>query len=523
MQSDRISRARPLAPRALTIAITAALATLLAACAVGPDYKRPATEIPASFKEAAPGWKVAEPADQHDRGDWWTIYEDPQLNALVDKLNAANQTVAQFAATYRQARALVSEARSAYFPVIGASAGATRSGNGIASSGSSTTGSSRSGVGNSFNVQLDASWEPDLWGSVTRSVNAQTAGQQGAAADLANARLSAQATLAQTYFSLRALDSTQKLLDDTVAAYQRSLQLTQNQYAAGVAARSDVIQAQTQLQSAQAAAIDNGIQRAQDEHAIAVLIGVPASVFTLPPMPLTATPPAVPAQMPSALLERRPDIASAERKAAAANEQIGVAIAAFFPTLTVSATGGFENSVFSQLLTAPSRFWTVGPQLAATLFDAGLRKAQTEAARATYDADVASYRQTVLAAFQDVEDNLASLRILEQEIVVQRQAVDSARQALAIVTNEYKAGTVGFVNVLTAQTTAFTAEQKLESIAGQRMVSSVGLVKALGGGWEASQMNRETGDVAAPAPLPAASAVPVAQSGAAPQQQVQSR
>ncbi|WCM19869.1 efflux transporter outer membrane subunit [Paraburkholderia bryophila] len=518
MQSDRIARARTLVPRALTIAVTAALASLLAACVVGPDYKRPAAEIPASYKEAAPGWKVAEPADQQDRGAWWTIYQDPQLNALEDKLNVANQTVAQYAAAYRQARALVGEARAAYFPTIGASAGATRSGNGSSSSGNSTTATSRSGVNNSFNAQLQASWEPDLWGSVTRSVNSQKAGQQGAAADLANARLSAQATLAQTYFSLRALDSSQKLLDDTVAAYQRSLQLTQNQYAAGVAARSDVIQAQTQLQSAQAAAIDNGVQRAQDEHAIAVLVGEPASTFAIPPSPLTATPPAVPEQMPSALLERRPDIASAERKAAAANEQIGVAIAAFFPTLTLSATGGYENSVFSQLLTMPSRFWTVGPQLAATLFDAGLRQAKTEAARAAYDQDVANYRQTVLAAFQDVEDNLASQRILEQEIVVQRQAVDSARQALAIVTNEYKAGTVGYVNVLTAQTTAFTAEQKLETIAGQRMVSSVGLVKALGGGWDIAQMNRETGDVVAPAPLPASSAVPVpvAQSGATP-------
>ncbi|MEZ0604964.1 efflux transporter outer membrane subunit [Paraburkholderia sp. IW21] len=517
MQFDRISRARAIAPRALTIAVTAALATLLAGCAVGPDYKRPAAEIPASYKEAAPGWKVAQPADQQDRGDWWAIYDDPQLNALEDKLNASNQTIAQFAAAYRQARALVGEARAAYFPTVGASAGATRSGSGSSSSGNLTTASSRAGVSNSYNLQLDASWEPDLWGSVTRSVNSQKAGQQGAAADLANARLSAQATLAQTYFSLRALDSAQKLLNDTVAAYQRSLQLTQNQYAAGVAARSDVIQAQTQLQSAQAAAIDNGVQRAQDEHAIAVLVGEPASTFSIPSMPLTATPPAVPAQMPSALLERRPDIASAERKAAAANEQIGVAIAAFFPSLTLSATGGFQSSLFSQLLTAPSRFWTLGPQLAATIFDAGLREAKTEAARAAYDQNVATYRQTILAAFQDVEDNLASQRILEQEIVVQQQAVDSARQALAIVTNEYKAGTVGFVNVLTAQTTAFTAEQKLESIAGQRMVSSVGLVKALGGGWDASQMNRETGDVAAPAPLPAASATPVAQSGAASQ------
>ncbi|MFL9989350.1 efflux transporter outer membrane subunit [Paraburkholderia sediminicola] len=517
MQFERISRARTLAPCALTIAVAAALATVLAGCVVGPDYKRPAAEIPASYKEAAPGWKVAQPADQHGRGDWWTIYQDPQLNALEDQLNASNQTIAQFAAAYRQARALVGEARAAYFPTIGASAGATRSGSGSSSGGNSTAASSRSGISNSFNVQLDASWEPDLWGSVTRSVNSQKAGQQGAAADLANARLSAQATLAQTYFSLRALDSTQKLLDDTVAAYQRSLQLTQNQYAAGVAARSDVIQAQTQLQSAQAAAIDNGVQRAQDEHAIAVLVGEPASTFSIPPMPLTATPPAVPEQMPSALLERRPDIASAERRAAAANEQIGVAIAAFFPTLTLSATGGFQSSVFSQLLTAPSRFWTLGPQLAATIFDAGLREAKTDAARAAYDQNVAAYRQTILAAFQDVEDNLASQRILEQEIVVQQQAVDSARQALAIVTNEYKAGTVGYVNVLTAQTTAFLAEQKLESIAGQRMVSSVGLVKALGGGWDTSQMNRETGDMAAPAPQQAASATPVAQSGAASQ------
>ncbi|WP_128596066.1 efflux transporter outer membrane subunit, partial [Paraburkholderia kirstenboschensis] len=302
MQSDRISSVRSFAPRVLTLAVAVSVAGLVAACAVGPDYKRPDAEIPASYKEAAPGWKVAQPADQQDRGAWWTVYQDPQLDALEEKLNAANQTVAQFAAAYRQARALVGEARAAYFPTVGLSAGGTRSGSGVASSAVAASGSSRSGVHNSYNVQLDASWEPDLWGSVGRSVNAQKAGQQSAAADLANARLSAQATLAQTYFALRSLDSNQKLLDETVAAYQRSLQLTQNQYAAGVAARSDVIQAQTQLQSAQAAAIDNGVQRAQDEHAIAVLVGEPASTFSIPPMPLTATPPAVPAQMPSALL-----------------------------------------------------------------------------------------------------------------------------------------------------------------------------------------------------------------------------
>ena len=507
-----------LAPRALTLAVASAmLALALAGCAVGPDYKRPAVQVPASYKEAAEGWKVAQPSDQRDRGTWWTIYDDPQLDALEEKLNQSNQTVAQFAAAYRQARALVGEARAAYFPVISASAGGTRQRTPSRSSTGSVTGSNGTSAGlsssgsisNSYSLGLDASWEPDLWGQVSRSVNSQEAGQQGAAADLANARLSAQATLAQTYFSLRSLDATQKLLDDTVAAYSRSLQLTQNQYGQGIVARSDVIQAQTQLQSAQAAAIDNGVARAQDEHAIAVLVGEPASTFAIPPSPLDATPPAVPAQMPSALLERRPDIASAERKAAAANEQIGVAIAAFFPSLTLTASGGFESSVLSQLLTAPSRFWTLGPQLAATIFDAGLRSAQTDAARATYDQNVAAYRQTVLAAFQDVEDNLASLRILEREIVVQQQAVDSARQARDIVENEYKAGTVGYVNVLTAQTTAFTAEQKLASIAGQRMVSSVGLVKALGGGWDVAQMDRETGSVTAPAAAPAASA-PVA-------------
>ena len=505
MQSDRISRTRPPVPRALTLAVAAAFATVLAGCAVGPDYTATGRRDPCRrTRKPLLAGKSRSPPIRHDRGDWWTIYNDPQLER-------ARRQAERVEPDHRAVRRRLS---------AGAGAG-RRSTRGVFPD------RRRVGRRNAFGQrqfdgrQRDHGIEPlghqqqlqratrrelgtgPVGLASARSVNAQKAGQQGAAADLANARLSAQATLAQTYFSLRALDSTQKLLDDTVAAYQRSLQLTQNQYAAGVAARSDVIQAQTQLQSAQASAIDNGVQRAQDEHAIAVLVGEPASTFAIPPMPLTATPPAVPAQMPSALLERRPDIASAERKAAAANEQIGVAIAAFFPSLTLSATGGFESSVFSQLLTSPSRFWTLGPQLAATIFDAGLRQAQTEAARATYDQDVATYRQTMLAAFQDVEDNLASQRILEQEIVVQRQAVDSARQALAIVTNEYKAGTVGYVNVLTAQTTAFTAEQKLESIAGQRMVSSVGLVKALGGGWDASQMNRETGDVAAPAPLPA--------------------
>ncbi|WP_175665571.1 efflux transporter outer membrane subunit [Burkholderia ambifaria] len=497
----------PRAFRPLSAAVAVATAVLLAGCAVGPDYHRPDTSIPAAFKEAPAGWKVAQPADRADRGPWWSVYDDPQLDALIGKLNASNQTIAQSAAAYRQARALVAEARAAYFPTVGLTASGSRARSGRTSTSSSASGfGSSSSISNSYSVGLDASWEPDLWGKVSRSVSAQRAGEAAAAADLANARLSQQALLAQTYFQLRTSDALQKLLDDTVKSYGDSLRLTQNQYAQGVAARADVIQAQTQLQSAQAAAIDNGVARAQYEHAIATLIGEPASTFSLPPNPLTAQPPITPVDVPSALLERRPDIAAAERRAASANEQIGVAIAAFFPTLTLSATGGFQSSVWSQLFTLPARFWTVGPQLAATLFDAGLRAAQTDAARATYDQDVAAYRLAVLTAFQDVEDNLASQRILAQEVDVQRQAVDSAEQALAIVTNQYKAGTVAYLNVLSAQTTAFTAQQKLATIAGQRMVSSVGLVKALGGGWDASDMARETGDVAAPAPVPASGA-----------------
>ncbi len=494
----------PRALRPLSAAVAVATAVLLAGCAVGPDYHRPDTSIPAAFKEAPAGWKVAQPADRTDRGPWWSVYHDPQLDALVGKLNASNQTIAQSAAAYRQARALVAEARAAYFPTVGLTASGSRSRTGRTSS-SSSFGSSSS-ISNSYSVGLDASWEPDLWGKVSRTVSAQRAGEAAAAADLANARLSQQALLAQTYFQLRTSDALQKLLDDTVKSYGESLKLTQNQYAQGVAARADVIQAQTQLQSAQAASIDNGVARAQYEHAIATLIGEPASTFSLAPNPLAAEPPITPVDVPSALLERRPDIAAAERRAAAANEQIGVAIAAFFPTLTLSATGGFQSSVWSQLFTLPARFWTVGPQLAATLFDAGLRAAQTDAARATYDQDVAAYRLAVLTAFQDVEDNLASQRILAQEVDVQRQAVDSAQHALAIVTNQYKAGTVAYLNVLTAQTTAFTAQQKLATIAGQRMVSSVGLVKALGGGWDASDLARETGDMTAPAPASGAAA-----------------
>ena len=458
-----------------------ALLASLAACTIGPDYSRPPTTVPAAFKEAPAGWKVAQPADHQPRGAWWKIFNDPVLDGLIERANSANQSIASYQAAYRQAGALVAEAHSSYFPTLSASGSATRSGSGSRTSGVNVGGGSN--VANSYSTSLDASWEPDLWGSVSRTVASERASQQSAEADLANARLSVQGTLAEDYFQLRSLDSAQDLYDRTVASYQRSLQLTQNRYAVGVAGRADVIQAQTSLQSAQASATDNQVNRATYEHAIAVLVGEPASTFSLPPAPLDAAPPTIPLTLPSALLERRPDVASAERSAASANEQIGVAQAAYFPTLTLSGSGGFTAADFANWLTAPARVWSLGPQLAATIFDGGLRHARVEAARAAYDQAAATYRAAVLTAFQDVEDNLSTLRILASEEVIQRQAVASAEQALAIVTNEYKAGTTTFLDVLTSQATAFTAERSLVDIQGRRMVAAAGLIKALGGDW----------------------------------------
>jgi NodT family efflux transporter outer membrane factor (OMF) lipoprotein len=319
-------------------------------------------------------------------------------------------------------------------------------------------------------------------------VESNEANAQASAADLEAARLSAHAELAQNYFQLRALDTQKQLFDDSVAAYEKNLQLTQNQYAAGIVAKADVILAQTQLKSTQAQAIDVGVQRAQLEHAIALLIGKPASVFSIAPAPLTATLPAVPIGVPSELLERRPDVAAAERLVAAANAQIGVAIAAYFPSLTLSASGGYQSSSWSNWLTLPSRFWAVGPALAETLFDGGLRRAQTEQARAAYDGNVAAYRQTVLTGFKEVEDNLAALRILEQEAEVQDEAVQFARQTVALTTNQYKAGTVNYLNVTVVQAAALNNERTAVDILNRRLVASVLLIKALGGGWNSSDL-----------------------------------
>lgn len=451
--------------------------SLLAGCAVGPDYQRPAVATPASYKEAAE-WKLAEPKDEAPRGSWWEIYGDAELNALVAQVAISNQNVLAAAAQYRQALALLGVAQAGYYPTLGAGLSASR-----AQGASSASGGSPAATGNSVRLAFSASWEADIWGHIGRNVEANQASALASDADLRSALLSAQATLVQSYFQLRVNDAQQRLLDQTIAAYERSLQITRNRYEAGVAGRVDVAQAETQLKSTQAQAVDLGVQRAQLEHAIAVLIGKAPAEFQLKPTDGLAPLPPVPASLPAALLERRPDIAAAERRMAAANAQIGVAQAAFFPALSFNAAAGYQSSSFSHLLSLPNRFWSIGPALAATLFDAGARTAQKEGAIAGYEKSVASYRQTVLAAFQEVEDNLAALRQLGAEAVLQRAAAQSAADALALTENQYRAGTVSYLNVVATQAAALGAQRNELDIAGRRLVANTVLLKALGGDW----------------------------------------
>ena len=461
---------------------------LLTACTVGPDYVRPTADIPAAFKEME-GWKKAQPRDQELRGKWWETFNDPLLNNLEEQVSVSNQNLVQAAAQFRQARALVQSARSGYLPTVAGGTSVTR-GQSSSSSGNRNRAfaQSSSSPSTSYSLSLDAIWEADLWGRVRRTVESSEAGAQASAADLEALRLSIQAELAQNYFQLRALDTQKQLFDETVAAYQRSLILTQNQYAAGIVAKVDVIQAQTQLKTTQAQALDIGVQRAVLEHAISLLIGKPASSYSLSAAPLTASPPPIPVGIPSSLLERRPDIAAAERRMAAANAQIGVAEAAYYPSLTLAATAGFQSSSFSNWLTAPSRFWSLGPALAQNLFDGGLRRAQTDQAIAAYDANVAGYRQTVLTGFKEVEDNLAALRILEEEAAIQDEAVQNARQSVVLTTNQYKAGIVNYLNVALVQRSALVNERTAVDVLNRRLAASVLLIKALGGGWNASDL-----------------------------------
>ena len=483
MTGTNSKQASALRRRSAAWAVCAASA--LFGCAVGPNYVRPATEPPSAYKEAVP-FKQAVPRDQEPRGKWWDVFKDPKLDALLVQVEINNQTIKAAEARVREARALTQAARAALFPLVSASASATRSGSrggNVNVNSSGTISSQGGGIRNNYNISLDVNWEIDLWGRVRRTIEAGEASAQASVADLESAKLVAQAQLAEDYFLLRVQDAQIRLLNDTVEAYQRSLQLTNNQYAVGVAARADVVQSETQLKSTQAQAIDAGIQRAQLEHAIAVLLGKAPADFSIAAEIVPTTFPPIPPGLPSELLERRPDIAAAERRAAAANAQIGVAQAAFFPSLTLSATGGFQSSVLSQLFSLPSRYWSLGSDLAQTIFDAGLRRAQTNQAIATYDENVANYRQTVLGGFQEVEDNLAALRILEQESAVQDEAVKSARESLTITLNQYRAGTANYLAVVIVQATALANERTALTILGRRFTASVALIQALGGGW----------------------------------------
>jgi len=459
---------------------------------VGPDYVKPSVETPPAYKEAEGGakWQIAQPKDDVIRGAWWELFNDPQLNALEAQVVISNQNIAVAEAQYRQALALVQAARTGYFPTVGVNGSATRSRTPFISGGSSgsTRTSSSGGAVNNFLVSGNALWEPDIWGKVRRTVEANEASAQASAADLASIRLSAQTALAQDYFQLCMLDAQKKFYTETVSAYQTFLTLTKNRYAAGIASRADVLVAETQLKTTQAQAIDLGVQRAQLEHAIAMLIGKSASVFSIPATPLSTTPPSIPLSVPSVLLERRPDIAAAERLAAAANAQIGVAEAAYYPNITLTATGGLESSQLANWLTWPNRLWSIGAAAAETVFDAGLRSAQTAQARAAYDASVASYRQTVLTGFQEVEDDLSSLRILEEEARAQDEAVKAARLSVTVSTNQYKAGIISALDIVAIQTIALSDERTAIGIAGQRMTASVLLISALGGGWDVAEL-----------------------------------
>lgn len=466
---------------------------LLAACSVGPEYVRPAAvaEMPASFKEQ-PGWKVTVPQAAASLPEqWWELYQDPQLNALMLHLNSANQTIQQAEAQYRQAKALVQSARAGYFPNVGIGASAIRS---QRSANLSSSKSSSSSAAWDFQLPVDLTWELDLWGRIRRSVEAGEASAAASADDLAAVRLSMQASLAATYFQLRSLEAQLVVFEETVASYRKYRDLTSNRYASGIVAKSDLLQAETQLKTTEAQAVDLELQRAQLEHALAVLVGVPASQFSLVRDSQLELPPAIPAALPSALLEKRPDVAAAERRMAAANAQIGVARAAWFPTVRLSATAGLESSSISNWLTWPSRFWSMGPSVSQTLFDGGLRSAQSEQARAAYDATVAAYRQTVLTSFQEVEDNLAALRLLEQEAQVQDEAVKAASQTTTVVTNQYRAGVVGYLNVITAQTTELNNRKTALGILGRRLVASVQLIKAVGGGWQPDRGNMQVAE-----------------------------
>jgi NodT family efflux transporter outer membrane factor (OMF) lipoprotein len=482
------------ASAALHALYAALLCTLLAGCNVGPKYLPPTMTAPPAFKESpaqfkeADGWSVAQPQDAALRGKWWEIYNEPELNALEDQLNIDNQNIRQAFENFMQARALVRETRSQFFPTVGVGGSYTRSKPSSNVGSASSTSASSGQQTQVFSLPADVSWEPDLWGRVRNAVRASQYTAQLSAADLENERLTEQASLAEFFFEIRGQDALEKLLGDTVEADRKALEIAKGRYDTGIDDQITVVEAQTALDSAQSAAINLGIARAQYEHAIATLIGKPATTFSIPAEPMTSAPPPIPVGLPSQLLERRPDIAAAERNMAAANAQIGVAYAAFYPALTLSATGGFESSALKSLFDWPSRFWSVGPSISETVYDGGLRRATVNQYIATYNANVAAYRQSVLTAFQQVEDALAAVRILSQQILRQQEAVASSQTFLRLEQGRYDTGIDPYIDVVTAQTTLLANQQSLTNLQVQEMTASVQLIEALGGGWDRSQL-----------------------------------
>ncbi len=449
---------------------------LVSACAVGPDYKQPKFETATdAFKEQT-DWKPSEPNDVLSRGPWWDIFKDDELARLEAQIDISNENVKAAAAAFDQAKALVAQARAGLWPSIGASVGAQRGAIGAVPSNTTVS------------AGVSGDWTLDIWGQIRRTVESDRAAAQASAAALAAAKLSAQATLATDYFELRAQDQLQRILDDIVVAEQLSLKITQSRYKFGVAAKADVVSAEAQLLNSQAQQVNAKIQRGILEHAIAVMVGVVPSSLSVAPTVMRKDVPTVPAGVASTLLERRPDVAEAERRVAAANAQIGVAKAAYFPSLTLSGSDQYQHSAFAGLINTPNRIWSIGPQLAETLIDGGLRRAQVAGARAAYEGSVDNYRQTVLTAFEQVEDQIITLRVLEQQAVIEDAAVAAAVEAERLTLNQYKAGTVPYSSVITAQTTRLASEETALTVLSDRLQSSVALIQALGGGWTASQL-----------------------------------
>jgi NodT family efflux transporter outer membrane factor (OMF) lipoprotein len=464
--------------------LAAALLVFVAGCTVGPKYVRPTTDAPAAYKETG-NWKPAQPSDEITKGTWWKVYQDPQLDALEDQISVSNQTLKISQAQFAEARAAVKISRAGYFPTVTGGISATHY-----SGASNAPLAAAKNTYQNYVIPVDVSYEPDVWGRVRRTVEASRSEAQASAADLANVELSIRTELAFDYFSLRGLDAEKALLDSTVISYQKALDLTTTRYKGGLASAVDVAQAQTQLETTRAQSIDVGVSRAAFEHAIAVLIGKPASDFSLPPMPLATPPPGIPPGLPSELLERRPDIAAAERRVQEANAQIGIAKAAYYPLFTLTGSGGLESAAISTLIQGPSAFWTLGGAAAQTIFEGGARRGAVNQTYALRDQAIGTYQQTVLTAFQEVEDNLAALRILQDEAQTEDAAVAAAQHSLSLSITRYKGGIANYLEVTIAQSAALADEVTAVAILTRRMTFSVQLVKALGGGWNVSQIPR---------------------------------